>query len=145
MTTTKEQERNTLSKIKKLVAELGKNSYLASAFTGAFELAELNIEDDAAYTTQYYIDKANSSYDTERDLNETKALLVREQGDHANTAVNFSTTVTELDKKLMETQNKFIEQYNARLSIEERFDTYKSSTELEINALKAKLYDLIIK
>jgi len=50
MIATKEQERKALEKIRKMVADLGENSYLASAFTGAFELAEQNIEDDAAYT-----------------------------------------------------------------------------------------------
>ena len=46
---TKEQERETLSKIKQMVEELGPQSYLATAFRGAFEDAEQNIEDDAAY------------------------------------------------------------------------------------------------
>jgi len=50
MIATKDQERNTLEKIKQMVADLGQNSYLASAFTGVFELAEQNIADDAAYT-----------------------------------------------------------------------------------------------
>ncbi len=35
MIATKEQERKTLEKIKQMVAELGENSYLAAAFTGA--------------------------------------------------------------------------------------------------------------
>lgn len=50
MIATKEQERNTLEKIKQMVAELGENSYLAAAFTGAFEMAEQNIEDDFGCT-----------------------------------------------------------------------------------------------
>lgn len=43
---TKEQEREALEKIKALVAELGPQSYLATAFDGAFEDAETNIEND---------------------------------------------------------------------------------------------------
>lgn len=43
---TKEQERETLEKIKEMIAELGPQSYLATAF----EDAEQNIEDDAAYS-----------------------------------------------------------------------------------------------
>lgn len=46
MIATKEQERKTLEKIRQMVAELGESSYIASAFTGAFELAEQNIEND---------------------------------------------------------------------------------------------------
>lgn len=49
-TATKEQERETLEKIKEMIAELGPQSYLATAFEGCFEDAEQNIEDDAAYS-----------------------------------------------------------------------------------------------
>lgn len=50
MIATKEQERKTLETIKQMVAELGENSYLAAAFTGTYELAERNIENDSACT-----------------------------------------------------------------------------------------------
>lgn len=56
--TTKQQERNALNKIRKIVADLGEDSYLATAFNGAFSLADQNIEYDAAFSTQYYIDKS---------------------------------------------------------------------------------------
>ena len=46
---TKEQERETLENIKAMVAELGPDSYLKTAFTGVYEIAEMNIDDDAAY------------------------------------------------------------------------------------------------
>ncbi len=46
--TTKEQEREALEKIKAIVEELGENSYVATAFEGCFEIAEQNIEYDAA-------------------------------------------------------------------------------------------------
>lgn len=45
-TATKEQEREALEKIKRMVAELGPQSYLATAFEGCFEDAEGNIEND---------------------------------------------------------------------------------------------------
>lgn len=47
---TKQQERDTLEAIKKMVAELGPQSYLATAFEGCFQDAEDNIDDDAAYS-----------------------------------------------------------------------------------------------
>lgn len=46
---TKDQERETLEKIKAMVAELGPQSYLKTAFEGVFEIAEMNIDEDAAY------------------------------------------------------------------------------------------------
>lgn len=47
---TKAQERATLAKIKAMVEELGPRSYIATAFEGCFEIAEQNIDDDAAYS-----------------------------------------------------------------------------------------------
>ena len=47
---TKEQERETLEKIKAMVAELGPQSYLKTAFEVVFEVAEMNIDEDAAYS-----------------------------------------------------------------------------------------------
>lgn len=44
--TTKEQERKALAKIRKIVEELGENSYVGTAFEGCFEKAEENIEYD---------------------------------------------------------------------------------------------------
>lgn len=46
--TTKEQERQALEKIRKIVASLGEDSYVATAFEGCFEIAEGNIENDFA-------------------------------------------------------------------------------------------------
>lgn len=43
---TKQQERDTLAAIRKMVEELGPQSYIATAFDGCFEDAENNIEND---------------------------------------------------------------------------------------------------
>ena len=48
---TKDQERETLEKIKAMVAELGPQSYLATAFEGCFADAESNIENDFGDST----------------------------------------------------------------------------------------------
>ena len=48
MIATKEQERKALAKIRKIVEELGEDSYIATAFEGCFEKAEENIENDWA-------------------------------------------------------------------------------------------------
>ena len=44
----KEQERKALESIRTIVATLGPNSYLATAFEGCFEIAEENINNDFA-------------------------------------------------------------------------------------------------
>ena len=46
MSTTKEQERKALEKIRKIVSDLGENSYLSMAFDGCFDIAESNIDND---------------------------------------------------------------------------------------------------
>ena len=43
---TKNQERGVLQQIKALVADLGPNSYIATAFRGVFDIAEENIDND---------------------------------------------------------------------------------------------------
>lgn len=43
---TKQQERAALEKIRKIVEELGPDSYIATAFDGCFKDAEANIEND---------------------------------------------------------------------------------------------------
>lgn len=48
MYATKEQERTALEKIRKIVAELGEDSYIGTALDGCLELAEQNIENDFA-------------------------------------------------------------------------------------------------
>ena len=46
MSVSKEEERKALDKIKKIVDELGENSYIGAAFDGCFEIAEDNIGND---------------------------------------------------------------------------------------------------
>lgn len=76
---TKAQERETLEKIKAMVAELGPNSYLKTAFDGVFEDAEQNIEDDAAYSMKARLElqaqrAINLGYEVDRLKAEIKKL-----------------------------------------------------------------------
>lgn len=48
--TTKEQERQAIAKIRKIVEGLGENSYVGTAMQGVLEVAEQNIEYDAAFS-----------------------------------------------------------------------------------------------
>lgn len=56
--TTKEQERKALERIRKIVAELGEDSYVATAFEGCFEIAEENIENDFACSMKQRVESA---------------------------------------------------------------------------------------
>lgn len=48
--TTKEQERAAVEKIRKIIEELGENSYVGFAMEGVLELVEENIREDTAYS-----------------------------------------------------------------------------------------------
>ena len=83
---TKEQERETLEKIKAMVAELGPQSYLKTAFEGVYEVAEMNIDEDAAYSfpgrvniLEEQLREMGSKYNVAR----SDVEVLRSQLDHA--------------------------------------------------------------
>lgn len=57
---TKRNERDTLEVIRQMVADLGPDSYLATAFEGCFEDAEQNIEYDAAFSNKSRLESAQT-------------------------------------------------------------------------------------
>ncbi|OPY64061.1 MAG: hypothetical protein A4E56_00115 [Pelotomaculum sp. PtaU1.Bin065] len=116
---TKEQERKALTKIKTIVKSLGENSYLAAAFTGAFELAEQNIENDWGLTTQEYIDKAHRV----EEIVAIEAKLEVAQESAKN-----------LEESLYKTQ-----------AAQRKAETARIIAESEVIRLKAKLYDYMVK
>ena len=83
---TKAQERETLEKIKAMVEELGPQSYLKTAFEGVFEVAEMNIDEDAAYSfpgrvniLEEQLREMGSKYNAAR----SDVEVLRSQLDHA--------------------------------------------------------------
>ena len=91
---TKEQERETLEKIKAMVEELGPQSYLKTAFTGVYEVAEMNIEEDAAYSfpgrislLEEQLREMGSKYNAAH----SDAEVLRSQLDHAQEQVDALT------------------------------------------------------
>lgn len=94
--TTKEQERQALQKIRKIVNDLGENSYVGTAFEGCFEIAEENIDKDAAFSMKgqkdilaekcrelrVQLDAARADLDAVRaDYEESKAELELERNE----------------------------------------------------------------
>lgn len=79
---TKRNERETLETIRQLVADLGEQSYLATAFQGCFEIAEENIENDFADSLRGRLDGAMSKIDKlEAQIEELKDQLSESQKD----------------------------------------------------------------
>lgn len=77
MIATKQQELETLAKIKKMVEELGEGSYIGTAFEGCFDLAEKNINEDAAYSMREhsaYLTRCEATKELEKKDEEIKSL-----------------------------------------------------------------------
>lgn len=127
---TKEQERKALEQIKTLVKSLGENSYLEAAFDGAFGLAEQNIDNDAAFTTRYYIERVIKAEDTEKSLKEelsvTKESLEATKSAHGIMVEKLDAAKNEAKKYAFEAAD-----------MKDRLDIANQ----EILKLKAKLYD----
>ena len=64
MAATKEQELKALAKIKKIVEELGENSYIGMAFEGCFEIAEGNIGNDFGCSMKQRAEAAEKKLET---------------------------------------------------------------------------------
>ncbi len=92
--TTKEQERKALEKIRKIVEDLGEQSYLQTAFAGCFDLAEQNIEYDAAFSLQEELKTAERERD--KAISESKFYME----EHNKVATELEKVKAELDKEL---------------------------------------------
>lgn len=79
--TTKEQERKALEQIRKIVAGLGEDSYIGTAFEGCFKVAEDNIENDWACSMKERAEIAERNLVLERNrmMQMQKELDAREQ------------------------------------------------------------------
>jgi len=75
--TSKEQERQAIEKIKKIVGGMGENSYLATAMEGVLEIAEENIEYDAAFSLKGRTEVAEESASKLKKENEELRKLLK--------------------------------------------------------------------
>lgn len=82
---TKEMERKALEKIRKIVADLGENSYIGKAFEGCFEIAETNIDNDFWCSMKEQVESAGK-----------KAWVYRKKAN--NFAATLKANVNELDE-----------------------------------------------
>lgn len=94
--TTKEQERKALEKIKKIVAELGPDSYVGTAFEGCFEDAETNIENDFAFSMAQRVGALEGKVASLEIENCDLSIALKKETERANTA---ETRYNELKQK----------------------------------------------
>lgn len=94
--TTKEQERQALAKIRKIVEGLGNDSYIATAFEGCFEIAEYNIENDFSCSLKQRAESAEKKASTLELDNRDLRHAIKEI--KANEVRQLSELNSELDK-----------------------------------------------
>lgn len=95
--TTKEQERKAIQKIRKIVEELGENSYVGFAMDGVLELAEKNIRDDTAYSMKK---RAEIAWERADKAEKENKNLKAETEDLKKTIEKKGTTISELNTEL---------------------------------------------
>lgn len=136
MTATKEQERKALEQIKKIVANLGANSYIGMAFEGCFEIAEENIENDFGCSMKQRADKAEeeAAY-----FKKAAELYAEEQEEAQKRVEELEKRVKQLEKEAERGSAAAIQNWNKFREQEDRAD----KAETEIVKLKAKLYDML--
>lgn len=100
--TTKEQERKALERIKKIVADLGPDSYVATAFEGCFEIAADNIENDFACSMKELAERAEKEAETLRLDNRDLRISIKRIKDEA------STRETALNERIKNLEAHFV-------------------------------------
>lgn len=98
MVSTKDQEKQALDKIRKIVDGLGENSYVKTAFEGCFEIAEENIHDDSACSMKQRAESAQvqAAY-FEKCANHESELREKVEDDVSN----LRNKISNMEKKLL--------------------------------------------
>lgn len=145
----KGRERDALDQIKKILEELGNDSYVAKAFEGCVEDAERNIENDFACSMK-------SRYESEAKRN---CELVEQITNLNRKISNLEDDINQLTRQIdiieaadEEAYNDLSKEYNRVWnSVEEANERREDAERLEklyeqeVIRLKAKLYDLLVK
>lgn len=99
---TKRNERDTLEVIRQLVADLGEDSYLATAFQGCFEDAEDNIDDDAAYSYKGRYEHVREQLDeAKKKIEELEGKLTQEIAEKQQARDEAQAVIKKLEAKAL--------------------------------------------
>ena len=143
--TSKEMERKALEQIKKIVADLGEDSYIGTALEGCLEIAEENINNDWACSMKQRWEAAEKASDARKErikTLETQIEIAKELDKRSN------ENYVELEQKygkLKEQYDDMEDRYCAANEQLSDFNDQINEKDAEILKLKAKLYDLIVK
>lgn len=142
---TKQQEREALDKIRKMVEQLGPDSYLATAFEGCFDLAAENIDNDWACSMA---DRARRAEKRAAELEDKLAESVKDyEAAHAAAHAVAEEKDAEIAKLKARIQELLEDSKHGYESIGElagragEAQRRAEAAEAEVIRLKAKLYD----
>lgn len=142
---TKQQERDTLEKIRKMVEQLGPDSYLAAAFEGCFDLAAENIDNDWACSMA---DRARRAEKRAAELEDKLAESVKDyEAAHAAAhavAEEKDAEIAKLKAQLEQSKREEDAEINGNvqlIDVARKAKHRAEAAEAEVIRLKAKLYD----
>lgn len=145
---TKQQERDALAKIRRIVDALGPESYLATAFEGCFDLAAENIENDWGCSMA---DRVRRAEKRAAELEDKLAESVKDyEAAHAaahEIAAQKDAEIEQLKaqlKQLQETARYNGQRYDEEATAAGEAQRRAEAAEAEVITLKAKLYDLLV-
>lgn len=145
---TKQQERDALEKIRKIVEQLGPDSYLATAFEGCFDLAAENIDNDWACSMA---DRARRAEKRAAELEDKLAESVKDyEAAHAAAHAVAEEKDAEIAKlkariqELLEDSKRGCESIGELATRAGEAQRRAEAAEAEVIQLKAKLYDLLV-
>ena len=134
---TKQQERDTLEKIRKMVEQLGPDSYLATAFEGCFDLAAENIDNDWACSM------ADRARNAEKRVAELENKLSEAVKDYEEKDAEIAKLKDQL-KQIQETARWNGQRCDEEATAAGEAQRRAEAAEAEVIQLKAKLYDLLV-
>lgn len=152
---TKQQERDTLEKIRKIVEQLGPDSYLATTFEGCFDLAAENIDNDWACSMA---DRARRAEKRVAELEDKLTESVKDyEAAHAaahEVAAQKDREIAQLKDRISEKsqaeaacascQNSLLKKAAEAERIAGEAERRAEAAEAEVIQLKAKLYDFMV-
>lgn len=120
---TKEQERKALEKIRKIVAELGPDSYVGIAFDGCFEIAEENIENDFGCSMKQRAESAAKK------VEELKVKLAESEKDYQSAHEAAHMIADKKDKEILALKEQLKNLRQSELSDDDLYDIKSLLTE----------------
>lgn len=150
MTATKQQEREALKKIQKIIADLGESSYVGWAFEGCDILARDNIEFDACFSMK---DRAEAAEKRAEDLRRERDEARGAVETYRQAAEQYRSLASENEQKAADLRQEVEKRTLERDAITDCLDNLSEAlAEAEKKAealeeenirLKARLFDLL--